>query len=215
MLAATESCLRKILLVDDDPFMLASMRSILQQSGYHVLEAGNGEDALALAQQYTFDLAMLDAFMPGMSGLELAQHLQQKFHLAFMFVTGSSDAGLVQQATEVGAVGYLVKPVEPAQMIATVKAALARGDEIKNLRRSENDLTLALHAARETSMAVGLLMAKFTVDRDTSFELLRNYARSHRSKIHDVAKDLLDAEELMSRFTFLLDKNSKEYKNSK
>lgn len=215
MLVTTEPSIRKILLVDDDPFMLETIRSVLQQSGYQVFEAGNGEDALVLAQQYTFDLAMLDAFMPGMNGLELAQHLQQKYDLAFMFVSGSSDLSLVQRATEVGAVGYLVKPVDAAQMIAAVKAALARGDEIKNLRRSETDLTQALHAARETSMAVGLLMAKFNLDRDTSFELLRCYERSHRSKIHNVAKDLLDAEELMSRFALLLNKNNKEHKNGK
>lgn len=216
MMASTpQSQARKILLVDDDPLMLETMRVILQQAGYEVFEATSGYDAIILAQQCTFDLAMLDAFMPGMSGLELAQQLQQKYSLPFMFVSGSSETELVKQATAHGAIGYLVKPFDLPQVLPAVQAALARGDDIKQLRQSENDLMLALHAARETSMAVGLLMAKFKLERDASFDILRAYSRSHRCKIHDVAKDLLSAEELINRFEHLSQKNILEHKSAK
>lgn len=210
-----EALARKVLLVDDDPFMLETMREILQPAGFDVSEASSGHDAIILVQESAFDLAMLDAFMPGMSGLELAQQLQQKYKLPFMFVSGSSETELVKQATAHGAVGYLVKPFDAPQVIPAVQAALARGDDIKRLRQSENDLTLALHAARETSMAVGLLMAKFKLDKDASFDILRAYSRSHRCKIHDVAKDLLSAEELFNRFEHLCKKNANEHKNAK
>lgn len=215
MVTATPSLVRKILLVDDDPFMLATMGEILQQSGYETQGATTGDSAILLAQQTAFDLAMLDVFMPVMNGLELAQQLQQKYNLPFMFVSGSSEVELVRQATDSGAVGYLVKPVNEVQMIPAVQAALARGDDIRHLRQTENDLTIALQAARETSIAVGLLMAKFKMDRDTSFDVLRAYSRSHRSKIHDVATNLLQAEELLNRFEQLSKKHMREQKNTK
>jgi response regulator NasT len=62
-----------ILLVEDDRLVLASLSRALQQSGYRVTEAGNGEDAYALAERLGPDLALLDVRMPGMSGIELGR----------------------------------------------------------------------------------------------------------------------------------------------
>ncbi len=191
---------RRILLVDDEPMTLAVIRLALQNAGYETIEATTGEDALVLAQQVQPDLALLDALMPGMSGLELARHLQEETHVPFMFVSGASEVKMVREATEHGAVGYLLKPFDVAQIVPAVEAALARADEIKQLRRSEIDLTTALNASRETSMAVGLLMTKFKTDRNNAFEVLRAYSRSHRCKINDVANRLLAAEEMFNHF---------------
>jgi len=63
-----------------------------------------------------------------------------------------------------------------------------------------------LNAGRETAMAVGLLVAKFGADRNTAFEVLRDYARSNRLKINDVASSLLDAEELSNHFKRLCER---------
>jgi response regulator NasT len=59
-------------------------------------------------------------------------------------------------------------------------------------------LTLALQHGRETGMAVGVLMERYKTDRETAFRALRDYARSHQRKLNDVAKELLDAVEMMS-----------------
>lgn len=199
---------RRILLVDDEPMTLAIIRLALQNAGYQTIEATSGQDALVLAQQLRPDLALLDAVMPGMSGIELAKHLHEEIHVPFMFVSGSGEVEIVRQATEHGAVGYLLKPFDVAQIVPAVEAALARADEIKQLRRSESDLTTALNAGRETSMAVGILMAKFKTDRNTAFEVLRAYSRSNRCKINDVANRLLAAEEMLNHFNELFSKHS-------
>jgi AmiR/NasT family two-component response regulator len=189
-----------LLVVDDDPLALAAISTILRASAYTICEAHNVHDAILLAQQKKFDLALLDMHMPDMSGLELAQKLEEIDGLPCMFITGSSDKELVRQATDFGAVGYIVKPYDVHQIAPAVAAGLARAIDIRRLRQSESDLSNALRAARETSMAVGLLMGKYHVDRDTAFDILRQYSRSHRSKIHDVAEQLLNASELLSQF---------------
>lgn len=138
--------------------------------------------------------------MPGMSGLDLANHLRTETAIPFMFLSATSDTEIVKQAVEYSAVGYMVKPVDVVNIVPTVEASLARAKEIKQLKKSEVNLTSALASGRETSMAVGLLMAKFQSDRQSAFDVLRNHARSNRLPIHEVASELLHAEETINQF---------------
>jgi AmiR/NasT family two-component response regulator len=191
---------RRILLVDDDELILGFLQQILQHAGYETCFATSGEEALKIALEREPDLALLDVHMPNMSGLELAKYLQEQSAMPFMFLSSSVDSEVVSQAAEYGAVGYLVKPVDAVTILPAVQAALARADEIKRLKRTETNLTMALNAGRETSMAVGLLMERYRTDRETAFELLRDHARSSRRKINDVANDLLSAAEMLNQF---------------
>jgi DNA-binding response OmpR family regulator len=191
---------RSLLLVDDDPMLLALLSTVLRDAGYETLQAGSAEEAFPLAAQEDPDLALLDVNLPGMSGLELAAHLRTETAVPFLFLSVQDAKETVKQATAYGAVGYLVKPVEPLKVAPAVEAALARADDIKRLRRTEVNLTAALAAGRETSMAVGLLMARYQTDRNTAFEVLREYARSRRRKINEVATGLLEAEEILNGF---------------
>ena len=99
-----------------------------------------------------------------------------------------------------GAVGYLVKPIELNQLLPTVIAGLARGDEIRGLRDNEERLGQALQNGRETGMAVGVLMERYRCDRETAFRALRDQARSSQRKLNDVARELLDSAELLNTF---------------
>jgi response regulator NasT len=194
---------RLILLVDDDILILGLLSKFLQLAGYDARMASSGQMALdmILESGREPDLALLDINMPGMSGLELAKRLQTDTSVPVMFLSASDDEEVVKQAADFGAVGYLVKPIDTARIAPTIQAALARADEIRQLRESESKLTMALQAGRETGMAVGVLMARYHADRDTAFKLLRDQARSHQRKLNDVATELLHAEELLNSFT--------------
>ncbi|WP_317205367.1 ANTAR domain-containing response regulator [Janthinobacterium sp.] len=193
---------RLILLVDDDMLILGLLSHFLQRAGHDTRMATSGQMALDLLADSSRepDLALLDIAMPGMSGLELARRLQADTTVPVMFLSASEDAEVVRQATAAGAVGYLVKPLDMAQLAPSIGAALARGDEIRQLRESEIKLTHALRQGRETGMAVGLLMERHKTDRDTAFAVLRDYARSHRRKLNDVAQELLTAAEALNLF---------------
>ena len=197
---------RKVLLVDDEPLTLTIMSQALRKAGYDTAEARSGQQALDLAFAFQPDLVVLDVVMAGMSGIEVAKQLHADTTIPFMFISASAEADIVRQATEYGAVGYLLKPFDVAQVVPAFEAALGRADEIKRLRQSEATLTASLNAGRETSMAVGVLMAKFDTNRDAAFEGLRAYARSNRCKINDVARNLLAAEELFNNFKSMFSK---------
>ncbi|MGZ3254323.1 MAG: ANTAR domain-containing response regulator [Burkholderiaceae bacterium] len=189
---------RSILIVDDDRLILATLSKGLQHAGYEVWQAVSGEEGLQLAVDKKPDLAVLDVRMQSMSGLELAQHLREETEVPFMFFSAYGDADIVRQAVEYGAVGYLVKPIDIAQFVPSIEAGLARANEIRKLRRTEVDLTAALETGRETSIAVGVLMERHHLDRDTAFNTLRESARVQRRKVTDIAADLIRAEELLN-----------------
>ncbi|MFZ6673142.1 ANTAR domain-containing response regulator [Undibacterium sp. Xuan67W] len=191
---------KNILIVDDDQVTLMLLSQILENSGYGITQARCGEDALNIVMMSEPDLALLDVNMPGMSGLDLAKRLQIETDVPFMFLSASTDHDIIKQGISYGAVGYLVKPVDTVNLIPTLEASLARASEIKQLRKSELSLTSALASGRETSMAVGVLMAKFQTDRHAAFDALRAHARANRKTISDVANELLLAEETINQF---------------
>jgi CheY-like chemotaxis protein len=189
---------RRILIVDDDQLLLQFISEVLAHAGYETVTAASGEEALRQVAEREPDLALLDITMPGMTGLELARRLSADTSVPFMFLSAVGDAESAREAAVHGAVGYLMKPVDAARLLPAFEAALARADDIRQLRRTEVNLSAALAAGRETSLAVGLLMGKFQTDRNTAFEVMRDHARSSRRKINEVADQLLAAEETLN-----------------
>jgi DNA-binding response OmpR family regulator len=186
---------RSILLVEDDRSVRATLAAGIRDAGYQVEEAESGEDALMLMQQQPPDLALIDVCLPGMSGIELARRLREGTQVPFLFLSGESDLELVKQAVDCGALGYMVKPMDAAQVIPGIESALRRAGEIRQMQERETQLNSAVNQGRETSMAIGLLMERLHTDRKSAFEALRAYARSQQRKISDVAGELLDAAE--------------------
>lgn len=204
-MSAPASSRRPILLVDDDPLLLEFLATVLQHAGYDTVDAASAPEALqriaerdGAHQEPCFAMALLDVTMPGMSGLDLARRLREHTEVPFMFLSSVDDAETARQAASHGALGFVVKPVDAARLLPAFEAALARADEIRQLRRTEANLNAALAAGRETSLAVGLLMARYQTDRNTAFEVLRDHARSSRRKVNEVAEQIVAAEELLN-----------------
>jgi two-component system, response regulator PdtaR len=191
---------RLILVVDDDSILLDYLATVLDHAGYDTVKAASAVEALQRVAEREADiaLALLDISMPGMSGLELAVRLKEHTSVAFMFLSSVDDTETARQAASHGAVGFVVKPVDAARLMPAFESALARAEEIRQLRRTEANLNAALAAGRETSLAVGLLMTRFQTDRNTAFEVLRDHARSTRRKVNEVAEQLVAAEELLN-----------------
>jgi len=190
---------RKILLVDDDRLVLSTLSSGLSRAGYSVNTAESVNDAEAfLASGERPDLAILDVNMPGRSGLELAERLHSFDHIPFMLLTAYSDREIVDRATVCGALGYLVKPVDTPQLLPAIKAAFARAKDIQSLQATGRQLQEALDNEREISIAIGITMMQYRLDRKAAFELLRKTARSQNRKLAELAADVIKASETLN-----------------
>lgn len=116
----------KILLVDDDPDLLAVTGFALQQAGFLVVKASDGVEALAAFQREQPDLAVLDINMPRMTGFELAQKIRERSQIPLIMLTVRSEEEDVVRALSLGADDYLTKPFSPRILLARVKALLRR-----------------------------------------------------------------------------------------
>ncbi len=189
---------RKVLLVDDDRLVLATLGKGLEQAGYAVQACASVEEAKRVIALDAPDIAVLDVRMPGISGLDLASELSKDQQIPFIFLTAYSEADIVMKAAENGALGYLVKPVDIPQLVPAIESGLARAADLKKLRNTEQQLQTALNENREVSMAVGLLMERRRLNRQQAFETLRTTARTQRRKIGEVAEEILAAAELLN-----------------
>jgi DNA-binding response OmpR family regulator len=115
----------KILVVDDDRLVLATLTHGLAQAGYEVIDADNGDDAILLARQHKPELALLDIRMEGKSGFDVAAYLREYCQIPFMFLSAFSDEATVNQVKALGALTYLVKPLDIQQIVPAVEAAFA------------------------------------------------------------------------------------------
>lgn len=185
---------KQLLIVEDDRLVLAMVASGLTDAGYSVTSVESAEDAEAwLASGARPDLAILDVRMPGQGGLCLAQRLRELDHIPFMMLSAYSDPQTIEQATRCGALGYAVKPLDISQLLPAIEAALARANELQNLRTTRRQLQEALDAERDINLAVGITMMQHHLKRSAAFDLLRTSARNRRCKLADLAVEIIQA----------------------
>ena len=187
----------KILVVDDDRLVLATVTHGLAQAGYDVIDADNGDEAILLARQHKPDLALLDIRMEGKSGFDVAQTLRDAYRIPFMFLSAFSDEATLAQVKALGALAYLIKPLDVGQIVPSVEAAFAR------LRSAEaaapQPPATAAVLADPLPLAVGVLMHRYSLQRATALERLRRMAADEQRSLADQAGRLVDAVELLSR----------------
>ncbi len=116
----------KILLVDDDPDLLAVTAFALQQAGFLVVQAEDGVAALEAFHREQPDLAVLDINMPRMNGFELAKNLRERSRIPLIMLTARGSDDDVVRALGLGADDYLSKPFSPRVLLARVRALLRR-----------------------------------------------------------------------------------------
>ncbi|MDR4509984.1 MAG: sigma-54 dependent transcriptional regulator [Candidatus Brocadiaceae bacterium] len=123
--------MKTILIVDDDPVIVESLRCILQDH-YNIIGSNSGRDALGVLEKELVDLIVLDLKMPGMDGMELLRRLQpNRDALGILVLTAVSDVKCVVEAMKLGALDYIVKPFD----IEEIKVAVHRALQLRNLTR--------------------------------------------------------------------------------
>ena len=118
----------KILVVDDDPHIRQLVKVFLSKEGFSILEAQDGEEALVLLQDQQVDLVILDVMMPNMDGWELCRELRAYYSDSFpiLMLTAKGETKQKVKGFDLGADDYLVKPFDPIELAARVKALLKR-----------------------------------------------------------------------------------------
>jgi DNA-binding NtrC family response regulator len=142
----------QILLVDDNPTNLQVLYQTLAGSGYHLLAARSGKDALAIAQRIVPDLILLDVMMPGMDGFETCVQLKadpRTRDSAIVFLSALTAASDKVRGLELGAVDFVNKPFQAEEVLARVRTHLTIRELQRELRRRNGELEHELLVAQE------------------------------------------------------------------
>ncbi|WP_263769389.1 response regulator transcription factor [Propionivibrio soli] len=179
-----------VLIVDDIPENLSLLHDALDESGYTVLVATNGESALQRARQSLPDVILLDAVMPGMDGFEVARRLKADFathHIPIVFMTGLTETEHVVAAFAAGGADYVTKPIRPAEVLARISAHVQNARQMRQARTALDafgQATIAVRAADgklvwQTALARKLLHDYFgTGEKETPPRLLEWIAQA-------------------------------------
>jgi DNA-binding response OmpR family regulator len=116
----------KILVVDDEPKIVKLVRAYLEQSGFTVVEANDGQTALIQARREKPDLVVLDLMLPGIDGLEVARTLRREGNLPIIMLTARVEDTDRIVGLELGADDYVSKPFNTRELVARVRAVLRR-----------------------------------------------------------------------------------------
>ena len=123
------SALRKVLVVDDDPVVGKSFDRVLSGKGYAVITASNAQEALNKLDAEDYDVVFTDIKMPGMSGLEMAEHVKERRPwLPVVIVTGYGSPDNEARAEAAGVSGFLRKPLSPEMIEGSAQKALSEKD---------------------------------------------------------------------------------------
>ncbi|MBR3381993.1 MAG: response regulator transcription factor [Clostridia bacterium] len=116
----------KVLVVDDDKRILQILRLYLTKDGYDVVTCERGDDALDLALDPTVGILILDIMLPGMDGWEVLKNIRRTSKVPVIMLTAKGDISDRINGLDCGADDYIVKPFEPKELLARVKAVLRR-----------------------------------------------------------------------------------------
>ncbi len=193
----------KILVVDDDRLVLATLSYGLTQAGFEVIDADNGDDAILLAREHRPELALLDIRMEGLTGFDVAAYLREYLQTPFMFLSAFADDATVAKVKELGAVAYLVKPLDIQQIVPAVEAAFARSAPAAPVpapaeapMAPPSELPALLDP---TALAVGVLMHRYSLPRDEALARLMGLASADGHSLPEQARRIVDAVELLAR----------------
>jgi len=168
-----------VLIVDDVPDNLSVLHDALDESGYIVLVATNGESALQRAAQALPDIVLLDAVMPGMDGFEVARRLKahpETAHIPIIFMTGLTETEHVITAFGAGGVDYVTKPIRAQEVLARMAVHMRSARQAIQATQARNALdafghaTMAIHvdeadgparAVWQTPLARDLMLGYF------------------------------------------------------
>lgn len=180
----------KIVIADDEPITRMDIREILEDAGYEVLgEASDGFDAVEMCRKHKPDLVLMDIKMPLLDGLKASRMIRdEKTAGGILLLTAYSGKEFVDQAKDVGVMGYVVKPVKEESLLPMVEIAVAKAAEISQI---ENDMEKAqgqLEGRKLVERAKGLLMKTYDISEEVAYNRIRKLSMDKRCSMKEIAK---------------------------
>jgi response regulator NasT len=183
----------RVLIAEDEALIRLDLAEMLREEGYQVVgEAGDGQEAVELAESLKPDLVIMDVKMPRRDGIDAAAEIAAKRIAPVVVLTAFSQRDLVEKARDAGAMAYLVKPFSISDLVPAIELALSRFTEITQLEREVADLGERLETRKLIERAKGLLQAAHGMTEPEAFTWMQRAAMDRRTTMKRVAEVVLE-----------------------
>jgi len=183
---------RRVVIAEDEALIRLDLAEMLGEEGYDVVgQAGDGEKAVALAEELRPDLVVLDVKMPKLDGITAAQRIAAQRIAPVVILTAFSQRDLVDRAREAGAMAYLVKPFTKTDLMPAVEMALSRFAELRQLEAEVADLSERLETRKAVDRAKSVLQKQLTLSEPDAFRWIQKTAMDLRLSMRQVADGVI------------------------
>lgn len=184
---------RRVLIAEDEALIRLDLAEMLREEGYEVVgEAGDGQEAVELAELLRPDLVIIDVKMPRRDGIDAASEIAGKRIAPIVMLTAFSQRELVERARAAGAMAYLVKPFSASDLVPAIELAVSRAEEITALEREVSTLSEQLETRKLIERAKGLLQSKQGLSEPEAFKWIQRAAMDKRTTMRRVAEVVLE-----------------------
>jgi response regulator NasT len=167
---------------------------LIERAGFaEVVEARDGEEAIALARERRPDIAILDVNMPKVDGIEAARAILAERPLPVVMLTAYADDATIARAVDAGAYAYVVKPFREQDLLPAIRTAQARYDELLVLQEQFDSVAEALAAQRSVQDAKDLLMRKEGLSAGDAFARLLQASKFSGQPLEVIASAVVAA----------------------
>ncbi len=185
---------RRVVVAEDEALIRLDVVEMLREAGFDVVgEAGDGEQAVRLAEELRPDLVVLDVKMPVLDGISAAERIVGARIAPVVLLTAFSQRELVERARDAGAMAYVVKPFTSADLVPALEIALSRHAEIRALESEVADLADRFETRKLVDRAKGLLQAKFGMSEPDAFRWIQKTSMDKRLTMREVAAAVVDS----------------------
>lgn len=181
-----------LLLAEDEPITRMDLREMLQEMGYRVVgEAGDGWEAVKLAQELKPNVTLMDIKMPRLDGLVAAQKIIDQGLGTVILLSAYSQRDLVEKAQRAGVAGYLVKPLRESELVPAIEIAMARQRHIASLQEEVVAAREELATRKHVERAKGILMTRYGWSEDVAFRWLQRTSMDRRVHIGHLSREII------------------------
>ena len=183
----------RVIVAEDEALIRMDLVELLTEEGYQVIaEAGDGEEALALARKLMPDLVVMDVKMPKMDGISAAAIIAEERIAPVVMLTAFSQRELVERARDAGAMAYVVKPFDASDVVPAIEIAMARFAEIRAVEAEVADLGERFASRKAVDQAKGLLQEGLGLSEPEAFRWIQKTAMDLRKSMREVAEGVID-----------------------
>ncbi|MFZ2013028.1 MAG: response regulator [Nocardioides sp.] len=184
---------RRVVIAEDEALIRMDLAEMLAEEGYDVVgQAGDGERAVALAEEHRPDLVILDVKMPVLDGIAAAERIARARIAPVVILTAFSQRELVERARDAGAMAYLVKPFTRSDLVPAIEIAMSRFAEVGALAREIDDLAEQLATRKAVDRAKGILQEQLGLSEPDAFRWIQKTAMDLRRSMREVADGVVE-----------------------